>query len=44
MFGEMRRALGIPRSVDILDHIYELPTPEQQETAMEKIREIERGA
>jgi phosphoglycolate phosphatase-like HAD superfamily hydrolase len=44
MFAEMRAALGITKSVDILDHIYELPTPEEQETAMEAIRTIERTA
>ncbi|KAM0333092.1 hypothetical protein ACHAQA_001750 [Verticillium albo-atrum] len=44
MFGQMRDALGITKSVDILDHIYSLPTPEAQETAMESIRAIERAA
>jgi hypothetical protein len=44
MFGEMRAVLGIPKSVDILDHIYSLPTPTEQEEAMESIRKIERGA
>ena len=44
MFAEMRAALGIPKSVDILEHIYSLPTPEAQTTAMEKIRSIERRA
>ncbi|OHW94564.1 haloacid dehalogenase-like hydrolase [Colletotrichum incanum] len=44
MFGEMRQALGITKSVDILDHIYALPTKEAQETAMESIRQIERTA
>ncbi|KAK2045471.1 haloacid dehalogenase-like hydrolase [Colletotrichum somersetense] len=44
MFGEMRQALGIAKSVDILDHIYALPTKEAQETAMESIRQIERNA
>lgn len=43
MFGEMRSALGIPKSIDILDHIYSLPAPEQ-EIAQEKIRDIERKA
>ncbi|WDK20238.1 haloacid dehalogenase-like hydrolase [Colletotrichum graminicola] len=44
MFGEMRQALGITKSVDILDHIYALPTQEAQETAMDSIRQIERNA
>ncbi|KAK4657761.1 hypothetical protein QC762_200790 [Podospora pseudocomata] len=44
MFAAMRSALGIPKSVDILDHVYSLPTPEDQHTAMEKIRTIEREA
>lgn len=44
MFGEMRSALGIPKTVDILEHIHGLPTPEAQSTAMEAIRTIERGA
>ncbi|KAF2022388.1 HAD-like protein [Aaosphaeria arxii CBS 175.79] len=44
MFGEMRSALGITKSVDILDHIYALPTASEQEAAQEKIRAIERKA
>ena len=44
MFSEMRSALGIPKSIDILDHIYTLPTPEEQQIAHEKIRIIERRA
>ncbi|OLN85964.1 putative uncharacterized hydrolase [Colletotrichum chlorophyti] len=44
MFGEMRQVLGIDKTVDILDHIYALPTSEAQETAMESIRQIERTA
>ncbi len=44
MFGQMREALGITKATDILDHIYSLPTPEQQHEAMEKIRSIERAA
>ncbi|KAG0645895.1 putative hydrolase [Hyphodiscus hymeniophilus] len=43
MFAEMRSALGITKSVDILDHIYSL-TPAQQPEAHEKIRAIERNA
>jgi HAD superfamily hydrolase (TIGR01549 family) len=44
MFAAMRAAIGIPRTSDILDHIYALPTHEEQEAAMEKIRKIEREA
>lgn len=44
MFAEMRSALGIPKSVDVLDHIYSLPTLEEQQVAHEKIRVIERRA
>ncbi|KAH7350887.1 HAD-like domain-containing protein [Rhexocercosporidium sp. MPI-PUGE-AT-0058] len=43
MFGQMRSALGIDKSRDILDHIHSLPTSEQ-EAAQEKIRAIERSA
>ncbi|KAF2125790.1 HAD-like protein [Dothidotthia symphoricarpi CBS 119687] len=39
----MRAALGITKSVDILDHIYSLPAAEQED-AQEKIRAIERAA
>ncbi|TGO82911.1 hypothetical protein BPOR_0734g00020 [Botrytis porri] len=39
----MRDALGIDKSIDILDHIYSLPVSEQ-EAAHEKIRAIEREA
>lgn len=44
MFGEMRAALGITKAVDILEHVYSLPTPEAREEAMESIRAIERTA
>jgi hypothetical protein len=44
MFSEMRSALGIPKSQDILDHVYSLPTQEDQHQAMELIRNIERTA
>ncbi|KAK3309163.1 HAD-like domain-containing protein [Chaetomium strumarium] len=44
MFSEMRSALGIAKSVDILEHVYSLPTAEQQHQAMELIRDIERRA
>ncbi|KAE8445332.1 hypothetical protein EG329_013570 [Mollisiaceae sp. DMI_Dod_QoI] len=43
MFGEMRRALGIDKSTDILDHCHSLP-PAEEEEALEKIRNIERSA
>ncbi|KAI1372939.1 HAD-like protein [Hypoxylon crocopeplum] len=42
MFAQMRSVLQIPKSVDILEHIYSLPSPSQQESAMEAIRAIER--
>jgi hypothetical protein len=42
MFIEMREVLGIPKSIDILDHIYSLSPESAQEAAMEKIRAIER--
>lgn len=44
MFAAMRTAVGIPRTSDILDHIYALPTPEEQEAAMKKVRSIESEA
>lgn len=44
MFGEMRSALSISKEIDILEHVYSLPTPEDREKAMESIREIERTA
>ncbi|KAL2115621.1 hypothetical protein VTJ04DRAFT_9876 [Mycothermus thermophilus] len=44
MFAEMRAALNIPKSVDILSHIYSLPTPEAQSHAMSQIRAIEARA
>lgn len=43
MFGEMRRALGIPKSTDIIDHINDLPSDQQPE-AWAKIEDIERIA
>ncbi|KAI1142586.1 HAD-like protein [Hypoxylon sp. FL0543] len=42
MFTQMRAVLGIPKSIDILEHIYALPMPAEQEAAMESIRAIER--
>ncbi|KAL1839334.1 hypothetical protein VTJ49DRAFT_1630 [Mycothermus thermophilus] len=44
MFTTMRQSLGIPKSVDILTHIYSLPTPQAQADAMSIIRSIEREA
>ncbi len=44
MFAEMRAALGIDRSTDILEHVAGLPTAAAQQTAMEAIRAIERRA
>ncbi|KAK9251295.1 HAD-like domain-containing protein [Lipomyces tetrasporus] len=43
MFSEMRRVLGIAKSVDIIDHIYSLEVAEQ-EVAHEKVRQVERTA
>jgi len=43
MFVEMRQALGIPKHIDILDHIHALPAPDQAE-AFHRIQEIERVA
>ncbi|KAK5120749.1 hypothetical protein LTR85_006107 [Meristemomyces frigidus] len=43
MFGEMRQAVGIPKEVDILDHIHSLSDSEQVE-AFEKIKAIESEA
>lgn len=45
MFAEMRAALGgIGKGVDILDHIYALPTAEEQQEAHAKIQAVERRA
>jgi phosphoglycolate phosphatase-like HAD superfamily hydrolase len=44
MFATMRRSVGIPATSDILTHIYDLPTQEERDAAMEKIRAIEREA
>ena len=43
MFAEMRAAINIHKGIDILDHIYTLPSADQ-EVALEKIRNIERTA
>lgn len=39
----MREALGIDKSVDILDHVHSLPEKDQEE-AHEKLQAIERKA
>jgi phosphoglycolate phosphatase-like HAD superfamily hydrolase len=39
-----REALGIDKSIDILHHIRDLPTAEDQAAAVEKIRAVERKA
>ncbi|KAJ5281111.1 hydrolase [Penicillium angulare] len=44
MFTEMRDALGIDRSTDILDHIRDLPTKEDRAAAVEKVQAVERRA
>ncbi|KKA19903.1 HAD superfamily hydrolase [Rasamsonia emersonii CBS 393.64] len=44
MFSQMRAALGIDRSVDILDHIRSLPTETERTEAVAKIQAIEREA
>lgn len=43
MFGQMRDALGITKSVDILEHIEALP-PQEQSKALTAIRNIESEA
>ena len=43
MFTEMRATLSIPKTTDILEHIYSLPASEQP-AAQESIRAIERRA
>jgi hypothetical protein len=43
MFARMRKALGIDKSVDILEHIEALP-PDEQVVAEEAIRAVEREA
>lgn len=44
MFGQMRSALAIPKSVDILDHIHALPSEQEQKEAFAKIEAIESEA
>ncbi|KAJ5898933.1 hydrolase [Penicillium taxi] len=44
MFKEMRDALGIDGSIDILHHIRDLPTPEDRAAAAKKVQEVERRA
>lgn len=41
---EWRSALGIDKSIDILHHIRDLPTPEARLAAADKIKAIEREA
>ncbi|KAL9121024.1 MAG: hypothetical protein Q9187_002424 [Circinaria calcarea] len=43
MFAQMRSALSIPKTTDILTHIYSLPSP-AQESAMDSVRAIESDA
>ncbi|TKA65005.1 hypothetical protein B0A55_09431 [Friedmanniomyces simplex] len=43
MFGQMREAVGIPKEIDILDHIHSLSSSQQNE-AFAKIQAIEREA
>ncbi|KAL2048826.1 hypothetical protein ABVK25_010884 [Lepraria finkii] len=43
MFGQMRAALSIPKSTDVLDHIHSLPEPAQSH-AQAAIRAIESAA
>ncbi|KAK5701679.1 hypothetical protein LTR97_004497 [Elasticomyces elasticus] len=42
-FGQIRSATSIPEDVDLLEHIHNLPS-EQQDDAFAKIRDIEREA
>ena len=44
IFAQMRKVLGIDKSVDILDHIQSLPVGPQQDAAYESISELERVA
>ncbi|KAJ5564723.1 hypothetical protein N7513_000965 [Penicillium frequentans] len=44
MFTEMRDALGIDKSIDILYHIQGLPTAEDRTAAVAKIQAVERRA
>ncbi|KAJ5454521.1 hydrolase [Penicillium daleae] len=44
MFTEMRDALDIDKSIDILHHIRELPTPEDRAAAVAKVQAVERRA
>ncbi|KAJ5638050.1 hydrolase [Penicillium lividum] len=44
MFTEMRDALGIDKSIDILHHIQALPTAEDRDAAVTKIQDVERRA
>ncbi|KAI5857302.1 HAD-like protein [Durotheca rogersii] len=44
MFAEMRAALGIGPEVDILEHVYGLPSAGERDAAMAAIRAVERRA
>jgi len=44
MFPQMRSALGIDKSTDILEHIRSLPTEEDRTEAVAKVQAIEREA
>lgn len=44
MFPEMRSALAIDNSTDILEHISSLPTEAEREAAHAKIQAVERRA
>ncbi|KAJ5125452.1 hydrolase [Penicillium atrosanguineum] len=44
MFSEMREALGIDNSIDILHHIRDLPTAEDQAAAVAKVQAVEQKA
>ncbi|KAF7717617.1 Uncharacterized protein PECH_005350 [Penicillium ucsense] len=44
MFTEMRDALGIEESVDILNHIRDLPTAEERDAAIARVQDVERRA
>ncbi|KAJ5086796.1 hydrolase [Penicillium alfredii] len=44
MYTEMRAALGIDKSIDILHHIRDLPTPEERAAAVTKVQTVEQRA
>lgn len=43
-FAEMRRAVGIPPSQDILAYIHSLPSEEEKRAVFKKVEEIEEEA